>query len=191
MYILKRPDLIGQLPAVFFVCSILSIPLWVRASRRFGKRNVWIVAMLGMAVSFGSTALIGEGDVTALAGILILAGVSAGCGGAIGFSMLADVIDYDEFQSGERKEGAYAAAQGFATKAANATIILVTSLVLQVSGFEPNVEQAPAVKLAISGLFAGGPFLLFLVGAYLLTRMRLDQREHARIQAELQRRRTN
>jgi Na+/melibiose symporter-like transporter len=46
VYVLKRPDLIGPLPGLFLVSSIAAIPLWVRASKRFGKRNTWTVAML-------------------------------------------------------------------------------------------------------------------------------------------------
>jgi Na+/melibiose symporter-like transporter len=185
VYVLKRPDLIGPLPAVFLVSSIVAIPLWVRASKRFGKRNAWIVAMIGLALFFGALFFVGEGEVTLLAALFALAGFAAGCGGAIGFSMLADVIDFDESRSGERKEGAYAAAQGFATKAANTTIILLTGLVLQLSGFVPNADQTPTAKLAISGLLAGVPFSMFLVGAALLSRFRLDSIEHARIREEL------
>ncbi len=188
VYIVKRPDLIGPLPALFFVASVASIPFWVRASRRFGKRNVWRVAMLGLGLSFGSAAFVDAGEIALLGAILVSAGVAAGCGGAIGYSILADVIDYDEYRSGERKEGAYAAAHGFATKAANASVILGSGFALQLSGFEPNVEQAPAARLAITGLFAGGPLVLFLLGSLLLTRLRLDEAEHQRVQAELQRR---
>jgi Na+/melibiose symporter-like transporter len=39
IYILRRPELIGPLPAVFVVFSVASIPVWVRLSRRFGKRD--------------------------------------------------------------------------------------------------------------------------------------------------------
>ena len=185
VYVVKRPDLIGPLPGLFLVSSILSIPLWVRASKRFGKRDAWIVAMVGLASFFGSSIFVGEGNVALLAVLFALAGISAGCGGAIGLSMLADVIDYDEYRSGERKEGAYAAAQGFATKAANTMIILLSGFALQLSGFVPNVEQTPIAKLAISGLFAGVPFSMFLVGAILLSRFRLDSHEHARIRKAL------
>ena len=95
------------------------------------------------------------------------------------------MIDYDEYRSGERKEGVYAAAQSFATKAANTLIILLTGFVLQLSGFVPNAEQTSTAKLAISGLLAGVPFSMFLLGAVLLSRFRLDAREHARIREAL------
>jgi GPH family glycoside/pentoside/hexuronide:cation symporter len=188
VYILKRPDLIGPLPAIFVAFSVLSIPFWVRASRRFGKRNVWRVAMLGTSLSFGGCFFVGAGDVALICVLLVFAGLSSGCGGAVGPSILADVIDYDEYVSGERKEGAYSAAQGFAIKAAHALIILVTGLALQLSGFEPNVDQGPAAELAIRGLFAGAPFTMFGLAAVLFGRFQLDHREHARIRAELDQR---
>jgi len=190
VYVLKRPDLIGPLPGLFLVSSIVSIPLWVGASKRFGKRDAWIVAMLGLASFFGLSFFVREGNVALLAVLFAAAGVSAGCGGAIGLSLLADVIDYDEYRSGERREGAYAAAQSFAIKAANTMVILLTGFVLQLSGFVPNAEQTPTAKLAISGLLAGVPFSMFLTGAALLSRFRLDSREHAQIRQTLRRRDT-
>ena len=116
-------------------------------------------------------------------------GFGSGCGGAVGPSMLADVIDYDEYVSGERKEGAYSAAQGFAIKAAHALIILLTGVLLQASGFEPNVDQGRAAELAIRGLFAGAPFTMFSLAAVVFGHFQLDHREHGRIRAELDARR--
>ena len=187
-YVVKRPDLIGPLPAVFVVCTVISIPLWVRLSRRFGKRNVWIAGMIGTGLSFGGTFFVGENDIALISLLMVAAGASMGCGGTVGPSILADVIDFDEYESGQRKEGAYSAAWGFAIKSANALMILVASLVLQVSDFQPNVEQTEGTKLALRGIFAGMPLLGFTVGAALLRRFTLDAAEHARIRGELERR---
>lgn len=190
VYVLKRPELIGPLPAIFIACSVLSIPLWVRASRRFGKRQVWVGAMVAFAFAFGSTVFVGENDVALISVLLIVAGIAAGCGGAVGPSILADVIDYDESVTGERREGIYSASWGFAIKAANASIILLTGFVLQLSGFRPNVDQTATAELAIRLLYAGAPFTMFLTGAWLFRRFRLDEREHARIRATIEQRRS-
>ena len=189
-YILKRPDLIGALPAVFVVCSVASIPIWVRLSRRFGKRNVWLVAMLGFGVAFGGTGLVRENQWALMMTLLVTAGFCSGCGGTVGPSILADVIDYDEYTTGERKEGAYSAAWGFAIKAANAMIVFVVGVALQLSGFEPNVEQARSAEITLRVLQGGLPFTMFMIGAFLFRRFSLDEREHARIRSELERRRS-
>lgn len=187
-YVLKRPDMVAPLPALFLVFSIGSIPIWVRVSRRFGKRSTWAASMVVGAVGFGCMGLAGEGDVLLLALLLPVAGFATGCGGVLGPSILADVIDGDELATGERKEGAYNAAFGFAIKIANAFMILITSLVLQVLDFQPNVEQSDAVKIALRMLYGVLPFAMFLVAALVLRGFGLNEAEHARIRLELDRR---
>lgn len=100
------------------------------------------------------------------------------------------MIDGDELETGERKEGAYNAAWGFAFKSSNALMILVTSLVLQAIGFQPNVEQSEFAKLAIRGLYGVMPLSMFLLAALVLRGFRLGEAVHARIRRELDARRS-
>jgi len=187
-YILKRPGLIGPLPAVFVVCSIASIPFWVRMSRRFGKRETWMSAMVLAGLAFGSGFFLGENDVGGAVVLMVVAGFALGCGGSVGPSILADVIDDDELRTGERKEGAYNASWGFAIKTSNAFVILVTGVALQLSDFTPNVEQSAETKLMLRLLYAVLPLTMFLTAAWVLRGFKLDATEHARIRAELDRR---
>lgn len=184
-YVLKRMDLIAALPGVYTACLLASIPLWVIASRRFGKRQAWTVAMVGMALSFGATVFVGENDVVPLLAMLVLAGLFGGCGGPIGASMLADVIDADELTTGERKEGAYTAAFTFAFQVGSGITVAVIGFALSLSGFVPNVDQAPAVVWTMKLLFAGTPLVMLSIGALVLRRYSLDQHEHERIRKEL------
>jgi GPH family glycoside/pentoside/hexuronide:cation symporter len=185
VYVVKRPDLVAVLPAVFMAAAIASIPVWIRLSRRFGKRNVWMVAIAGHGAFFGATFFVQEHQLSLLFALLFGAGAATGCGGAIGASMLADVIDYDELRSGERKEGAYSAAWGFALKLSIGIVIAVTGVVLQIAGFQPNVEQTRSAELALRGLFAGVPAAAACAALLTLRRFSLDEREHGRIRAAL------
>jgi GPH family glycoside/pentoside/hexuronide:cation symporter len=184
-YVIRRPDLIGSLPAAYTGCLLASIPLWVLASRRFGKRQAWTTAMIGMALAFGATIFVGENDVALILGMLVVAGVFGGCGGPIGASMLADVIDADELETGERKEGAYTAAFTFAFQVGNGITVALVGFALALSGFEPNVDQAPVVMWTMKALFAGTPLAMLLVGAAVLRGYSLDEHEHARIRRGL------
>lgn len=185
-YVTGRPDLIAYLPACFFVAAIGSIPGWVLLSRRFGKRNVWVFAMLGVGFAFGGTFFLAPENLVGLFVLLTIAGTCSGCGGAIGQSILADVIDFDEVRSGERKEGAYSAAFGFALKSGIGLIVIVTGFALQLSGFEPNVQQSDTALLTLRGLFAGVPFVAFVSGALIFRGFRFNEREHAEVRAVLQ-----
>jgi GPH family glycoside/pentoside/hexuronide:cation symporter len=100
------------------------------------------------------------------------------------------VIDYDEYRTRQRKEGAYTAAWGFALKFAIGFQIMVTGVVLQLAGFAPNVDQTSVAKLALRLLSAGMPFVFFLLGAVILGRFRLNEREHAEIRTRIEARRS-
>jgi GPH family glycoside/pentoside/hexuronide:cation symporter len=184
-YVLRRTDLIASLPAVYTGCLLVSIPIWVFASRRFGKRPSWTLAMIGVALSFGSTIFVSADDVVLIVVLLACAGFFAGCGNPIGASMLADVIDADELATGQRKEGAYTAAFVFAFQVGGGIMVFLVGLILELSGFRPNQEQTAAAAWAMRGLFAGAPLVAMLTGAFLLRRYSLDAREHARIRQAL------
>jgi len=185
-YVMRRPDLVAVLPAFFVVAGVASIPAWIVLSRRIGKRAVWLVALVGQGACFGGTFLL-AGEQIVLSCILLMgAGMSNACGGAIGASMLADAVDYDELSTGERKEGAYFAAWGFALKLAVGLVVAATGMALEASGFAPNAEQAPSTLLMLRLLFAGTPTLAALLAFALLLRFRIDAKEHARLRAELE-----
>jgi len=60
-------------------------------------------------------------------------------------------------------------------------------LVLQFSGFEPNVEQNAATQDAIRYLLALMPAGCYLIGAVLLLKYTFNEQEHRAVRAELDR----
>jgi GPH family glycoside/pentoside/hexuronide:cation symporter len=171
-YWLGRPELVAVLPAAYVVSGIASIPLWVMLSRRFGKRDTWLGAMVLAAGSFAGLFAYG-GSVPASIGLLVLAGFAMGAGGVLASSILADLIDLDERATGERKEGVYSAAMSFMLKFGTSLATAASGFVLHEAGFVPNAEQSPESVLGIRILFAGFPCLGFLLGAMLFTRFSL------------------
>ena len=115
-------------------------------------------------------------------------GVAAGAGGTVAPSIQADVIDFDEYQTGQRKEGAYFAAWNFVFKASAGVTLILTGFVLEFSGFVPRAEQTEEVKFALRALFALYPFVCYLLGAFLLSRFALNESEYRHIREELDRR---
>jgi Na+/melibiose symporter-like transporter len=116
---------------------------------------------------------------------MTIAGIAGGCGGAVGASLVADVVDWDEHATGQRKEGAYTAAAAFAQKAAVGLTVSLVGFALQASGFKPNVEQTTAALWALKGIFGGAPLVAYAIGALLFTRFAFDEHEHARLRKEL------
>ncbi len=184
-YVVKRPDLVGVMPGIFVVFTILSIPIWLRITRRVGKKNAWLAGLFGSGLSFGSILMVGEGDLLLLGVLLGSAGFFVGCGMMVGNSILADVIDWDELRTGERKEGAYSAAWGFAIKSATAIVIVLVSIALQFSDFKANEEQTEGTLWMLRLLNGGLPLVMYSVAGLLFMRFSLNETEHAEVRAKL------
>jgi GPH family glycoside/pentoside/hexuronide:cation symporter len=177
----------------YMIPSALSVPLWIPLSRRFGKIRLWVFSMLLTGFSFGGMFFLPFlDDTTKIWTIFVLAffaGLAAGCGGTVGPSVQGDVIDYDEYLTGERKEGSYFAAWNFVFKSATGVMLLLTGFVLQFSGFVPNQEQTMTTQIAMVSLYGAFPLVCYLIGAALFSRFTLDESAHAEIRAELDSRR--
>ena len=76
----------------------------------------------------------------------------------------------------------------FTQKLAGAAAIALSGVVLQLADYEANAVQSEGTAEAMRLLFSGVPLLLSLLGIGLLLRFRLDEAEHGRIRAELDRR---
>ncbi len=184
-YVMKRPDLIEEMLAVYVLATFLAIPLWVWLARHFEKRKLWLYAMVQGGVGFGVLFWLGENDWPLMVCSSVLAGTAQACGNSIGQALKADVIDLDEFETGQRKEGAYFAAWSFVNKLGNAVLASSAAFALGFAGFVPNVEQTALVKSTLVVLMGGMPLAGYAVGALLFSRFSFSEAEHARIRLEL------
>jgi len=193
-YIVEAPAWAPIIIFAYMLPSALSVPLWIPLSRRFGKIRLWVFSLALTGISFGGIFIIPFLDsVTDRLIVMflgaILGGMASGCGGAIGPSVKGDVIDYDEYLTGERKEGSYFAALNFVYKSATGIMLLVTGFVLQFSGFIPNQPQTMEVKLALISLYGLVPLVFYSLGAYLLyKKFKFGEKEHAAIKQQIQER---
>jgi len=188
-YVVGRADIAPAVIAAYMVASFVFVPVWLPLSRRFGKKALWLASMLLTAVSFGSMFFLSEGALVLMTVLAIAAGTAASCGAMMGPSIQADVIDWDEHATGERKEGAYFAAWNFVFKVATGLTQALTGFVLTFSGYLPNVEQTPTVKVTILALYGLFPMACYLIGSLLFARFTLDEAGYARIRSDLDARR--
>jgi GPH family glycoside/pentoside/hexuronide:cation symporter len=168
--------------------ALVAVPIWVRLSASFEKRRLWLFAMIQGGVGFGLMLWVREGDWVLLVVAAILAGTAGSCGNTLGYALKAEVIDYDEYRTGERKEGAYFATWSFMSKLANGIMVGLVGYSLEASGFVPNAEQTDLAKSTMLFLMGGVPMLGYAIGGLAFWRFRLSETEHARIRAALDRR---
>ena len=180
-YVLMTPDWTVWYIGSYFAAATLSIPFWVPISKRTGKKPLWFASMIGTALGFGSCFLLEAGMTWQLVGIAAVLGMAGGCGNVVGPSIQADIIDWDDHKTGERKEGAYFAAWNFVYKSATGITIGLTGFVLQGAGFEPNQVQGESAVFAIRSLYSLFPLVCYALGALLFLRFSFNETEYAEV----------
>jgi sugar (glycoside-pentoside-hexuronide) transporter len=154
--------------------SLVWVPVIDYVTQKIGKRKAWIFFA-------GAWALM-----SVLSGILINGPafewfflLSAGTGIAvgmvmvyqIGWAMIPDVSEVDEFISGQRREGLIFSITTFIQKIASGVTIQIVGLVLAWAGYVPDVVQTPKALLWIRMIAFEAPVLfliLTMICAYLL-----------------------
>jgi GPH family glycoside/pentoside/hexuronide:cation symporter len=188
-YVVGASHLVPVVLGVYMASNLLGVGLWVWLARFFEKKRLLLTAMIASGIGYGLNLFVGEGDWLLVVASSLVAGTASSCIYTIGYTLKSEVIDYDEFTTGERKEGSYFAAWAFVSKLATGIMIGVVGLALSRSGFVANdPDQAQAVQDTMRVLMGGMPLLFFSIGAALFTRFRLTETEHARLRIELDRR---
>lgn len=184
-YVYDLPDMTGIFILAYFVPAVALIPFWIRFSYRAGKKPLWLFSMVLTSLAFAGIFFVESGDAFLLCALAFLAGIGGGCGQVVAPSIQADVIDWDELRTGERKEGVYFAVWNFVRKAAHGLTAAGAGVLLAALGYEPNAEQTETTRLGLRMLFGLVPAAVFATGTLLFLRFRLTQETHAEIRSAL------
>jgi GPH family glycoside/pentoside/hexuronide:cation symporter len=103
--------------------------------------------------------------------------------------MQADVIDYDELLTGERREGQYIGLWSLAKKLSAALGVGLSLSLLSYAGYTPNVEQSETVRMTLRVLYALVPSLFNLLGLGIALFYPIHSKAHQEILAAIQKRR--
>lgn len=188
-YVLQAPHAIGEIFMFYVGSSLVSLVVWVPLSRRIGKRTTWLLGLVAGMIGYLMVFNVSAGAITFMKAAVVLTGACSACATVLGSSILADVIDADELETGERKEGAYYSAYTFLYKTSSGIMAGIAGLALGYVGFAPGADQPQSIQLVIRSLHGLVPFGTMLIGALILTRFSLDEDTHAGIRAKLDARR--
>jgi len=189
-YVVGLPGEIGAIFTFYVGSSLLSLWGWLWLSRRIGKKHAWFIGLVVGMVGYAMLFFVGEGDLRWMQAVVTLTGAASACGTVLGSSILADVIDADELETGVRNEGAYYSAYTFLYKSSSGVMAMVTGLALAWVGYEQNADQTESTKLVIRSLNGLVPLASLGIGAVILLGFGLTGAEHARIRAALDARRS-
>ena len=184
-YVLQS-DLADLFLMTYFVTGIIFLPAWIWISRRTGKKAAWLASMGVNSGAFLGVFFLGPGDEVIYGILVFLSGIGFGATLAIPSAIQADVIDYDELLTGERREGQYIGWWSISKKMAAAVGIGAGLSLLGMAGYVPNAEQSENVRLMLRTLYALVPSLLNLAGLAIAFFYPISNKIHADIRRAIQ-----
>ncbi len=117
--------------------------------------------------------------------IAIIAGIGFSTQFVCPWSMLPDVLEYDEKLTGERREGIYYGLWNFLSKFTGALGVAVSGWALALYGYIPNVEQTVRALFGIRFFFALVPAIVILISLPFLIWYPITRKSHAALLKEL------
>jgi GPH family glycoside/pentoside/hexuronide:cation symporter len=172
--------------ALYFVIGIAFLPLWIGLSRRTSKKAVWLAAMAVNSGAFFFVFFLGRGDERLYALIVALSGVGFGATLAIPSSLQADVLDYDELLSGERREGLLLGVWCILRKLAPALPVGIALPIMKSAGWDDSrTDQTEHAFLVLKVLYAIVPTVCSAVAFAIAWRYPIDRKRHTEILAAL------
>jgi len=101
-------------------------------------------------------------------------------------SMMPDVIEYDELETGERREGIYYGMNAMAGKVTGALGSAICGWGLKLSGYVEGAQQTGTALFGIRTMFAILPAFFLLICVPMLMRYPITRESHAKVVAQLQ-----
>lgn len=186
-HVLDAPDQVGRMLFLYFVCSALSVPVWVAMSKRMGKHQTWTIAILLAAAFFVWTPFLNEGSLGLFYLVVIVTGFATGADLVLPAAINGDLIEWDELQTGYKRPGLFFALWGTATKLSFALAIGIAFPLLDVIGFSATAANDSNAIQGLAVLY-GLPCIAFKLSALFIMRgYPITEARHGEIRAELER----
>jgi GPH family glycoside/pentoside/hexuronide:cation symporter len=190
-YVVQREAESDLIMAVIFVTAIFALPIWEWASRRRSKRWAYIAGIAFWAVV--QLVLITVNPATNLPLIMFLcflAGIGVAAAHVLPWSIIPDAVEWGEWQTGERHEGMFYSLVTLTRKVTTSIAIPLALLLLEFTGYVPNVVEQPAnalwgIRIAIGPIPAG----LLCIGILFALKYPLTREQYAQVTQELESRR--
>jgi GPH family glycoside/pentoside/hexuronide:cation symporter len=187
-YWLRREDLFPVMILAVQGSALVFLFVWGAVANRIGKKAVYLIGML-FWVGVQAMLFFLQRDQTTLAIVLaVLAGVGVATAYLIPWSMMPDVIEFDELQTGQRREGIFYGFMVFLQKVGLALGLFLVGQGLEWQGFDQNLpvgEQSESALFAIRLMIGPMPAILLVLGMVLAAFYPISRQKHAEMRAQL------
>jgi len=164
-YVMGLPETaMGSIFPVLFVTAIVFIPVWVKIGMRLGKIKAYTIGVCLLSVMLLSLFVTDPSQMGLFYAQIFLLGIGFSSFQLFPFSMLPDTIEFDEMQSGLRREGVFSGIWACGQKTAYAVGPSIIGFTLSQAGFAAGAEvQAENVEIGVRVVFCLFTALMMLL----------------------------
>jgi glycoside/pentoside/hexuronide:cation symporter, GPH family len=174
--------------------SFIWVLIWAKVSERIGKQNVYYLGAGFFVVALMGLFFLQPGQVVATFLLAAMAGIGISVGYLVPWSMVPDVVELDELETGQRREGVFYGFFVFLQKMGLALGLFISGWALELSGYInatpdiPNPTQPASALLAIRVLIGPVSAAILLLSFLAVRAYPITREKHAEIRAELAKR---
>ncbi|TNE67929.1 MAG: MFS transporter [Alphaproteobacteria bacterium] len=164
---------------VFFIASIVGIPIWLWFSKRLEKAtSLQIACVYSLICNLILIPVLMYGNTMMFVAMVALLGISFGAPQALLRSMMADQVDREEVRSGKNNAGFYFAFMNTSYKIGQATAVGISFALLALIGFDPEAPGNPDHVTGLVMVFTLVPVLIFTICILLCRHYPLTREAH-------------
>jgi len=193
-FIIYQLDMKNAVPIVLLI-MLLSIMIFLipiqKVSERINKGPAYALGLFIASIAIICAFFLPPGPTPWIYLIAFVAGMGFSGQWVFPWSMVPDVIEYDQLVTGERREGIYFGIWALLQKFTNALGVAVSGWSLAWFGYVANVPQTERALFGIRLFFALVPAVALLVSLPLLIKYPITKESHAKVLAELKAREAN
>jgi GPH family glycoside/pentoside/hexuronide:cation symporter len=190
-FIIYQLDMKDAVPVVLLI-MLLAIMIFLlpikRVSDRINKGPAYALGLLIAALAIMSAFFLPHKPTPLIYVIAFVAGMGFSGQWVFPWSMVPDVIEYDELMTGERREGTYFGIWALLQKFTNALGVATVGWSLAWFGYVANAAQSDFTLLGIRLFFCIIPSVALLISLPLLVKYPITRQSHAKVVEELKRR---
>lgn len=175
-YVMGLPETsMGIIFPILIVTAIIFIPVWVKIGIKLGKIKAYTIGISILAVMLFSLFFTKSYQLNLFYVQIFLLGIGFSSFQLFPFSMLPDTIEFDELQSGMRREGIFSGIWSSAQKTAYSIGPSIVGFTLSMSGFVNTSVQPESVEIGVRIVFC--LFTAFMILLSLLPFYKYDLTE--------------
>lgn len=191
-YMIYQLNMAAQMPIVMLLMLVFIGAFlfpWKAVSDRINKGPAYALGLFIASLAVIATFFYPHAPTPLIYITAIVVGIGFSGQWVFPWSMIPDVVEFDQAQTGDRREGIYYGMWAFLGKFTGALGIAVCGWALDLFGYVANAEQTPEALLGIRLFFGPIPAIVLIVSLPLLIWYPITRASHAKLLDEIRKKR--